>query len=144
MSGENDDINSWRQAHLHLTLAIAQSRDNITKELSIRRYLLEELARCKAVTSSVTAPKKAAPKSKPSVGVKKPKEEETTKPKAVNKPLELPVNTDAVKKVIVPYKKGVDMKTRFDTTTVKVVKIQANPKPTVNKPLILPPKHPRL
>ena len=52
MSSHTDDIVVWRQAHFRLTLAIAQSRDNIAEELTKRRYLLEEIHRCKAAPSS--------------------------------------------------------------------------------------------
>lgn len=65
MSG-NGDIDSWRHAHLRLTFAIVQSRDNIAKELAIRRYLLEEITRCKALP--IPAPKKSVSKSKSGAG----------------------------------------------------------------------------
>ncbi len=52
MSG-TDDIETWKQVHRQLTLAIAQSRDNIAAELAKRRFLLEEIARCKV--PSITA-----------------------------------------------------------------------------------------
>ena len=44
----NDDIETWREVHRHLTLAIIQSRDNVAAELAKRRYLLEEINRSPA------------------------------------------------------------------------------------------------
>ena len=41
------DIEAWRRVHRQLTLALIQSRDNIAAELTKRRYLLEEMNRCK-------------------------------------------------------------------------------------------------
>ena len=43
-----DDIETWRDVHRHLTLAIIQSRDNVAAELAKRRYLLEEINRAPA------------------------------------------------------------------------------------------------
>mmetsp|Transcript_30533 Transcript_30533/g.64328 ORF Transcript_30533/g.64328 Transcript_30533/m.64328 type:complete len:255 (+) Transcript_30533:70-834(+) len=48
-----DDIETWKQAHRQLTIAVAKSRDNIAAELAKRRFLLEEIARCKV--PSITA-----------------------------------------------------------------------------------------
>lgn len=48
-----DDIETWKQVHRQLTLAVAKSRDNIAAELAKRRFLLEEIARCKV--PSITA-----------------------------------------------------------------------------------------
>ena len=47
-NNEHDDIETWRDVHRHLTLAIIQSRDNIAAELAKRRYLLEEINRSPA------------------------------------------------------------------------------------------------
>jgi hypothetical protein len=44
---QNSDIEAWRRVHRKLTLALIQSRDNIAAELTKRRYLLEEMNRCK-------------------------------------------------------------------------------------------------
>lgn len=44
----DDDIDTWRDVHRHLTLAIIQSRDNVAAELAKRRYLLEEINRSPA------------------------------------------------------------------------------------------------
>lgn len=44
----DDDIDTWRDVHRHLTLAILQSRDNVAAELAKRRYLLEEINRSPA------------------------------------------------------------------------------------------------
>ena len=44
-STDDDDIETWRDVHRHLTLAIIQSRDNVAAELAKRRYLLEEINR---------------------------------------------------------------------------------------------------
>ena len=44
----HDDIETWRDVHRHLTLAIIQSRDNVAAELAKRRYLLEEINRSPA------------------------------------------------------------------------------------------------
>jgi hypothetical protein len=44
---QNSDIEAWRRVHRKLTLAVIQSRDNIAAELTKRRYLLEEMNRCK-------------------------------------------------------------------------------------------------
>ncbi|KAL3809879.1 hypothetical protein ACHAXA_001304 [Cyclostephanos tholiformis] len=44
---QNSDIEAWRRVHRKLTLALIQSRDNIAAELAKRRYLLEEMNRCK-------------------------------------------------------------------------------------------------
>jgi hypothetical protein len=43
----DQDIEAWRRVHRKLTLALMQSRDNIAAELTKRRYLLEEMNRCK-------------------------------------------------------------------------------------------------
>ena len=69
---QNSDIDAWRQVHRQLTLALIQSRDNIAAELTKRRYILEEMNRCKmqntqskyapGSSSSSKAKKKAAPK----------------------------------------------------------------------------------
>ena len=78
MDIHDSDIDAWRRVHRQLTLALIQSRDNIAAELTQRRYLLEEMNRCKALnnnmlqksptpgntSSSSTKPKKAAPVSK--------------------------------------------------------------------------------
>ena len=70
----DDDIETWRDVHRHLTLAIIQSRDNVAAELAKRRYLLEEINRSPAggvasststtvqgnLPSSKKVPKKAA------------------------------------------------------------------------------------
>lgn len=67
----NTDIDAWKRVHSKLTLALIQSNDNIAGELTKRRYLLEEMNRCKmqntqkSVSSSSSigkAKKKAAPK----------------------------------------------------------------------------------
>jgi len=50
-----DDIETWRDVHRHLTLAIIQSRDNVAAELAKRRYLLEEINRSPAGSPSSTA-----------------------------------------------------------------------------------------
>ncbi len=39
------DIETWKDVHRHLTLAIIQSRDNVAEALAKRRYLLEEINR---------------------------------------------------------------------------------------------------
>mmetsp|Transcript_13332 Transcript_13332/g.19982 ORF Transcript_13332/g.19982 Transcript_13332/m.19982 type:complete len:137 (-) Transcript_13332:554-964(-) len=44
----DDDIETWRDVHRHLTLAIIQSRDNVAAELAKRRHLLEEINRSPA------------------------------------------------------------------------------------------------
>ncbi len=44
----DDNIETWRDVHRHLTLAIIQSRDNVAAELAKRRYLLEEINRSPA------------------------------------------------------------------------------------------------
>ena len=68
------DIETWREVHRHLTLAILRSRDNVAEELAKRRYLLEEINRSPAggppTVSSYHAggrkmPKKAGASSKP-------------------------------------------------------------------------------
>ena len=63
------DIEAWKRVHLQLTMAVVQSHDNIAKELTKRRYLLEEMNRCKMQKSECitkakkkTVPKKIAPK----------------------------------------------------------------------------------
>lgn len=43
----NTDIDAWKRVHSKLTLALIQSCDNITAEMTKRRYLLEEMNRCK-------------------------------------------------------------------------------------------------
>ena len=52
MDQNTDDIEAWRRVHQQLTMAIVQSRDNIAMELCKRRYLLEEMNRCKMQTNS--------------------------------------------------------------------------------------------
>jgi len=52
MDQNTDDIDAWRRVHQQLTMAIVQSRDNIAAELCKRRYLLEEMNRCKMQTNS--------------------------------------------------------------------------------------------
>jgi hypothetical protein len=47
-SADDTDIETWRDIHRHLTLAIIQSRDNVAAELAKRRYLLEEINRSPA------------------------------------------------------------------------------------------------
>ena len=42
----------WRRVHRQLTLALIQSRDNISAELTQRRYLLEEMNRCKFLNNT--------------------------------------------------------------------------------------------
>ena len=78
MDIHDSDIDAWRRVHRQLTMSLIQSRDNIAAELTQRRYLLEEMNRCKALnnnmlqksptpgntSSSSTKPKKAAPVSK--------------------------------------------------------------------------------
>lgn len=56
-----NDIDAWRRVHRKLTLAVIQSQDNVAAELAKRRYLLEEMNRCKMQNqkSSVPARKKA-------------------------------------------------------------------------------------
>lgn len=82
---QNSDIDAWRRVHRQLTMALIQSRDNIAAELTKRRYLLEEMNRCKMQSaqksahpgssgSSTKTKKKAAPKKAqaqaPSVAIK--------------------------------------------------------------------------
>ena len=75
MDHQNDDIDAWRRVHRQLTMAIVQSRNNIAAELTKRRYLLEEMNRCKmqhttaagvarGPTKKKAAPRKAAPPKK--------------------------------------------------------------------------------
>ena len=52
MDQNSDDIDAWKRVHNQLTMAIVQSRDNIAAELCKRRYLLEEMNRCKMQTNS--------------------------------------------------------------------------------------------
>ncbi len=52
MENQDSDIEAWRRVHHQLTLALIQSRDNISAELTQRRYLLEEMNRCKILNSS--------------------------------------------------------------------------------------------
>jgi len=52
MDQSTDDIEAWKRVHQQLTMAIVQSRDNIAVELCKRRYLLEEMNRCKMQTNS--------------------------------------------------------------------------------------------
>ena len=52
MDQNTDDIDAWRRVHQQLTMAIVQSRDNIATELCKRRYLLEEMNRCKMQTNT--------------------------------------------------------------------------------------------
>ncbi|KAL3780731.1 hypothetical protein HJC23_001013 [Cyclotella cryptica] len=131
MSG-NDDIDTWRQAHLRLTFAIVKSRDNIAKELAIRRYLLEEITRGKALP--VPTPKKAASKSKNGAGPaangneaklkKKPaskpgKTEESTKTMVVSKSSDVKKINDAKKSKDdgakkAPHKKANVTKSKLD------------------------------
>lgn len=47
-----DDINAWRRVHRKLTLAVIQSQDNVAAEFAKRRYLLEEMNRCKMQNSA--------------------------------------------------------------------------------------------
>lgn len=61
-------IDAWRQAHQRLTLAIAQSHENISAELAKRRFLLEEIGRCKIQPTSES--KKKAPQKKTTSGAK--------------------------------------------------------------------------
>ena len=65
MDQNTDDIDAWKRAHQQLTMAIVQSRDNIAVELCKRRYLLEEMNRCKMQTNtslrSYAKKKKIAP-----------------------------------------------------------------------------------
>lgn len=58
------DIDAWRRVHRHLTLALVQSRDNISAELSKRRYLLEEMNRLKMQSTQKSAPSNAKAKKK--------------------------------------------------------------------------------
>ena len=51
MDQNTDDIDAWKRVHQQLTMAIVQSRDNIAAELCKRRYLLEEMNRCKMQTN---------------------------------------------------------------------------------------------
>eukprot|EP00581_Thalassiosira_minuscula_P007487 CAMPEP_0183710594 /NCGR_PEP_ID=MMETSP0737-20130205/6301_1 /TAXON_ID=385413 /ORGANISM="Thalassiosira miniscula, Strain CCMP1093" /LENGTH=283 /DNA_ID=CAMNT_0025938903 /DNA_START=93 /DNA_END=944 /DNA_ORIENTATION=+ len=69
---KNSDIDAWRRVHRQLTLAVIQSRDNIAAELTKRRYILEEMNRCKmqstqksAVNSSSSSSNKAKKKTVP-------------------------------------------------------------------------------
>jgi hypothetical protein len=78
MENVDDDIDAWRRVHRKLTLAVIQSQDNVAAELAKRRYLLEEMNRCKmqnsaAQKSSVPARKKASvvPKKVPPPTIKK-------------------------------------------------------------------------
>ena len=75
MDHQNDDIDAWRRVHRQLTMAIVQSRNNIAAELTKRRYLLEEMNRCKmqhttaagvarGPTKKKAATRKAAPPKK--------------------------------------------------------------------------------
>ena len=66
-----DDIEAWRRVHQQLTMAIVQSRDNIATELVKRRYLLEEMNRCKmqANTSLRSYAKKKAKTAPPPAAV---------------------------------------------------------------------------
>ena len=65
---QSSDIDAWRRVHRHLTLALVQSRDNISAELAKRRYLLEEMNRLKMQSTQKSAPsnlkgkKRVAPK----------------------------------------------------------------------------------
>ena len=118
------DINIWRQAHLRLTLAIAQSRDNISKELTIRRYLLEEITRCKTF-SAVSLPKKTAEggkaKKKP---MPKPKDDKDSKSSTGKD------DKNSVKKVL--HKKVIISKSKVDTSKPKLIttaKAPVKPKP---------------
>lgn len=47
MMDQNPDVDAWKKVHRQLTLALLQSHDNIAAELTKRRYLLEEMNRCK-------------------------------------------------------------------------------------------------
>eukprot|EP00584_Thalassiosira_punctigera_P008831 CAMPEP_0172544536 /NCGR_PEP_ID=MMETSP1067-20121228/14669_1 /TAXON_ID=265564 ORGANISM="Thalassiosira punctigera, Strain Tpunct2005C2" /NCGR_SAMPLE_ID=MMETSP1067 /ASSEMBLY_ACC=CAM_ASM_000444 /LENGTH=234 /DNA_ID=CAMNT_0013331113 /DNA_START=136 /DNA_END=840 /DNA_ORIENTATION=+ len=79
---QNSDIDAWRRVHRRLTLALIQSRDNIAAELTKRRYILEEMNRCKMQNTQKAAPgssnsskakKKVAPKKAVLVAAKKEK-----------------------------------------------------------------------
>jgi len=52
MDQNTNDIEAWKRVHQQLTMAIVQSRDNIAVGLCKRRYLLEEMNRCKMQTNS--------------------------------------------------------------------------------------------
>jgi hypothetical protein len=52
----DQNIEAWRRVHRKLTLAIMQSRDNIAAELTKRRYLLEEMNRCKMQNNTQKMP----------------------------------------------------------------------------------------
>lgn len=118
-----DDINTWREVHLRLSLAIASSHDNISKELATRRYLLEEITRCKAL--SVTPAKKNETKAK-----KKPpaKKEEEPKIGAESKSIiKKNIETEPpLKKLIIPKPK---IETRIKQAPKKVHVVKPNPKP---------------
>ena len=65
MDHQNDDLDAWRRVHRQLTMAIVQSRNNIAAELTKRRYLLEEMNRCKmqhTAAAGVARSRKAAPR----------------------------------------------------------------------------------
>eukprot|EP00956_Cyclotella_meneghiniana_P033574 scaffold97252_cov23-Cyclotella_meneghiniana.AAC.1 len=81
------DIQTWQQAHTQLTLAIAQSRDNISRHLTTRRYLLEEITRCKSHHQPIASAKnksegnKAKKKTVPATANNSSKEERTNEQK---------------------------------------------------------------
>lgn len=103
------DIGTWREAHLRLTLAIAQSKDNISKELATRRYLLEEITRCKA--ASGMPPKRnesKATKKKPVTAAKKEEEKKEVK----SKPGEKAAKKIPNKRTVIPPKNKIDTKNK--------------------------------
>ncbi|KAL7501778.1 hypothetical protein ACHAWX_000354 [Stephanocyclus meneghinianus] len=145
-----DDIDAWRRAHLRLTFAIVQSHNNIAKELAIRRYLLEEITRCRALP--VPAPKKVTSKGKngagseasggdgkpkKKTGSKPAKDEEPTTEKVGSKSSDVKkannakkVKEDGAKKV--PHKKATSTKSKLG------VPINADEMLFSNKVLSLP------
>ncbi|KAL7510315.1 hypothetical protein ACHAXN_007261 [Cyclotella atomus] len=118
-----DDINTWREVHLRLSLAIASSHDNISKELATRRYLLEEITRCKALTVTPAKKNETKVKKKPSV-----KKEEEPK-KAAEKHTAKKCIETAVKKP--PHKKLIIPKPKIETKVKQAPKcvVKPNPKP---------------
>lgn len=114
-----DDLDTWRQVHRHLTLAIAQSRDNIAAELTKRRFLLEEVSRCKVQPTpnsggggGAAGKKKAAPKKAATTATSKGKKLPTSK-KPTQGAKALPVSKKS------PIKKAMVVKSTIKAKTGK-------------------------
>jgi len=91
----DQDIEAWRRVHRKLTLALMQTRDNIAAELTKRRYLLEEMNRCKMQNN---AQKPSTPGT--SGGAKAKKRASVTKKVPPPKKEKVPAASDAAFKAV--------------------------------------------